>query len=290
MIIFLTFLSALSILLLLFFILIHMGFRAPRIAEKKNPGDFGLKYRPVNIPNVKGKKLFAWYLMPFDDPSAPTLLIMHGWGANAQMMLPLAKPFYKNGMNILLIDARSHGQSPRDGYSSMPKFAEDVGCAIDWLRAHTGKKDGGIALLGHSVGAAAVLLAASKRDDVDAVISLSSFAHPKWMMRRQLMRLPLLSFLSPLILGYVQWVIGHRYDAIAPINSICSIKCPVLLVHGSDDETIPVDDMRAIKKNCTRARSEVLLIPGAGHASISKIRDYADDLIAFLKRAGLQGL
>ncbi len=273
-------------LLGLFFLAVHIGFRAPRIAEKGNPGDFGLKYRQVNIPAASGVNLFAWQINASATTGVPAIIILHGWGANSEIMLPLAQPFHSAGMNVLLVDARNHGRSGHDGYSSMPKFAEDVGHAADWLRAQPETHNSKIALLGHSVGAAAVLLAASRRSDVDAVISISSFAHPEWLMRRQLQRAYLPNSLITLVLRYVEKVIGHRFDDIAPMNTLCEVKCPVLLVHGTEDKTIPVSDFRAIESNCEGRKYKVLLIPGAGHGSIDKVEDHSDDLIRFLKYAG----
>jgi pimeloyl-ACP methyl ester carboxylesterase len=64
---------------------------------------------------------------------APTLIVMHGWGANSEMMLPLADPFYHAGYALLIVNARNHGWSERDARSSAPHFAEDLECALDWL-------------------------------------------------------------------------------------------------------------------------------------------------------------
>jgi alpha-beta hydrolase superfamily lysophospholipase len=70
----------------------------------------------------EGKRLFGW-LLPV--PSAITsLVILHGWGGNAERMLPMALPFHRAGMNVLLVDARNHGRSDRHGFSSLPRFAE----------------------------------------------------------------------------------------------------------------------------------------------------------------------
>jgi pimeloyl-ACP methyl ester carboxylesterase len=170
----------------------------------------------------------------------------------------------------------------------MPKFAEDAEAALDWLRDH--RKPSKCALLGHSVGAAAVLLAASRRQDVDAVISVSSFAHPEWLMSRQFSRIPVLKPLTKPLLRYVEWVIGHRFKDIAPVQTVKQIRCPVLLVHGTEDETIPVECLEAIAESAGgQSPVEVLLIPDAGHASVDKIRSHAGELLAFFEKAGFSG-
>jgi len=106
------------------FLAIHLGFRAPRRIEKGNPADFGLPYRETGIHTRRGKNLFAWWL-PAATP-APTIILLHGWGGNAELMLPLALPLPHAGLNVLLLDARNHGRSDSASFSSLPRFAEDV--------------------------------------------------------------------------------------------------------------------------------------------------------------------
>ncbi len=268
----------------------YMGFKAPRNRQDGDPSDFDMAFEQVEIPTDHGFKLFGWHVLASSDPLNATLLIVHGWGANTQMMLPLAEPFYHAGINILLVDARNHGSSPDDGISSLPKFTVDAESSIDWLKKQTRDGGGRIALLGHSVGAGAALLAASRRDDIDAVISISSFAHPLLLMQRHLQRpyksLIILRMMAPIVMAYTQWLIGYKFDEIAPMNALCKISCPVLLVHGTKDEVIPLSDLRGIETNCPDKVPEVLLIEGAGHESINKIKQHDQDLVDFLHRCG----
>ena len=267
----------------LFLIGLHLGFRAPKTPEEKTPEDFGIPFKEQYISSVSGKKLFSW-LLPVEN-SEQTLIILHGWGGNAELMLPLALPFYKAGMNILLIDSRGHGKSDSDTFSSLPRFAEDLGYAIDWLRETHPELSKKIALLGHSVGAGAVLFEASKRDDIDAVISVSAFAHPEWMMKRFLKSVHIPNFLSKLVLLYVQWLIDHPYPSFAPLNTVCRVSAPILIVHGKIDSTIPIEDAHAIMENCPQPHLELLEIEGAGHESVEKIEEHSDLLINFLHKA-----
>ncbi|WP_456388223.1 alpha/beta hydrolase, partial [Profundibacter sp.] len=238
----------------LFMFAVRHGFKAPRIPEVGDPADLGMVFRQVDITACNGANLFGWHILANENAPTPTVLIMHGWGVNAEVVLPIAHPFYDAGFNVLLVDARNHGSSGSGGHSSMPTFAQDIGSAFDWLKAQP--ETGKIALIGHSVGAAATLLVASRRHDMDAVISIASFAHPEWLMRRHLQSLHLPKPLIALVLRYVERIIGHRYDDIAPMNSLCKIQCPVLLVHGQVDKTIPVADVHAIAGNCTGKTAE----------------------------------
>jgi len=280
---FLTMATAVSAILLA----IHLGFRAPRRIEKRTPADFGLPYHETGIRTRTGKTLFAWWL-PAATP-APTIILLHGWGGNAELMLPLAQPLHAAGLNVLLLDARNHGRSDSASFSSLPRFAEDIAEAIDWVRKQAKGQTDHIALLGHSVGGGAVLFEASRRCDIAAVISIAAFAHPEWMMRRYLGRFRVPALFTAWILRYVEWIIGHRYDEIAPIHTACRIKCPVLLVHGTADKTVPVTDALAIRKHCNKTSLELLLIENADHESVEVIEEHASQLVSFITRVGVLG-
>lgn len=265
--------------------LIHRLYRAPRVLESKSPADFGLASREARIPTARGRRLFGW-LIALDRP-APLVVIVHGWGGNAGHMLPLAPLFHHAGLHVLLIDARNHGRSDGDNFSSMPRFAEDVDHAVDWAARELGGHCGKRVLLGHSVGGGAVLLAASRHTDIAAVISIASFAHPADMMRRQLRAHGVPALLVGAILTYIEWVIGYRYDDIAPVHTVCRTGCPVLLVHGTHDTTVPVADARAIHAACPDPNVELLLIEGGTHTSVARLDSRGRELLSFLARAGV---
>ena len=280
-----TLLPSLLTLIVVVVLAIHAGFHPPRRRERHTPGDRGIEYEMHHISSAGGKRLFAWWLPT--DPSAATIILLHGWGGNAELMLPLAIPFHRAGLNVLLIDARNHGSSDAAFFTSLPRFAEDVERAIDWVKSHAQIPGRPIVLLGHSVGAGAVLYAASRRRDIAAVISVAAFAHPAWMMRRYLARFHLPGWLLASILRYVEWVIGHRYETFAPLNTICHVDCPVLLVHGSQDRTVPVSDVAAMADRGQRRAVEVLIVEGAGHDSVETIESHGASMIDFLRVRGI---
>jgi alpha-beta hydrolase superfamily lysophospholipase len=265
---------------LLFPVVLHLAYRAPRIKENTTPEEIGLQYSEHRIPTVKNKQLYSW-MIPAEN-SCCTLVIVHGWGANAEMMLPLAEPFHAAGIDLLLYDARNHGQSDSDSFSSLPRFAEDLESVLEWLQQRSPNHK--VVILGHSVGAAASILTASRGADIDLVISVSGFAHPRLMMNRHLDRPWLPGVLRPLILNYVQWVIGFRFDDIAPMNRISHVSCPVLLAHGTADTTVPIEDMYLIEASATAERPvQVIAVKGAKHDSVLHFKLHADELIQFIR-------
>jgi pimeloyl-ACP methyl ester carboxylesterase len=185
-------------------------------------------------------------------------------------------------MDLLLYDARNHGKSDSASFSSLPRFAEDLGTALAWVKRN--QPNHALVVLGHSIGAAAAILAASKRADINLVIALSGFAHPDLVMNRHLDRPWLPRFLKLLIKKYIQWIIGSRFDDIAPMNRIAHINCPVLLAHGTDDKVVPISDMHLIEANARPGNLvRVLSVEGAKHDSIDSFHEHAETLVGFVQ-------
>lgn len=284
-------LAALGLLLLLlrgFHGYIRRGLAPQRLATLQTPGDLGLAYREVRIPTANGLCLAGWFLPAEGAGPAPVVVLLHGWSANSGTLLPLARPLHQAGFTLLFFDARCHGRSDEDRFTSLPRFAEDLEHALIWLASESpvdGKRMVGqrIALVGHSVGAGAALLVASRRDDIAALASIAAFSHPERMMRRLLAarHIPFIPF-GWYILGYVQRVIGQRFDDIAPIHTIRKVRCPTLLVHGAEDRTVPVAEARAIHGARAGDHVQLKIIPGS-HDEYGDIELEAQALVAFMK-------
>ena len=265
--------------------LIRRGLRAPRIAEGATPG--AVAWQAVEFTTANRKTLRGWWIPAAER--APALAVIHGWGGNATMMLPLVDALHRAGYGLLLFSARNHGASESDSFSSLPRFAEDLEHAFDWLRARPEVDAQRVGLLGHSVGAGAALLVAARRREVAAVVSLSAFAHPAGMMRRWLRAkgIPFWPF-GWYILAYVQHAIGYRFDDIAPQRTVADIACPVLLVHGTEDETVPVSDAHAILAGARPGLARLLLISGQ-HEGFDDIAGPLAQVVEFLDRIDAPG-
>jgi uncharacterized protein len=263
------------------------GFRAPRLAHAVTPAALGLPAREVAIATANGKQLFAWLIAAPSGVRAPAVLVMHGWGANAALMLPAVQPLHDAGYAVLLVDARCHGRSDDDRFTSLPRFAEDIEHALNWLARQQEVDSNRIAMLGHSVGAGAVLLVAARRRFVAAVVSVSAFAHPREVMRRLLTRnhLPFMP-IGWYVMRQVQQLIGHRFDDIAPERSIARVHCPVLLAHGRDDATVPFDDAQRILAAGLKAKRRVqLLALEGGHEVSDALLQREGVMLQFLAQA-----
>jgi len=264
------------------------GLRAPRLPHKLGPPTHGVAddaVREVRMAGLGGKQLFGWMVSPSPGVRhpVPAVLVMHGWGANASMMSSVIPPLHAAGFAVLLLDARCHGESDDESFTSMPRFAEDIAAGLAWLRLQPDIDAHRLSLIGHSVGAAAALLHASQHDDVRAVVSLSAFAHPREVMRRFMAekRVPY-PLLGWYVMRHVQNVIGVSFDTIAPIHTIARVRCPTLLVHGSEDDTVPVADAERLLAASSHAR--MLLVQG-DHDLRAAVSVHGQALVEFLQAA-----
>lgn len=267
-------------------VLIHRAYRAPRTLEQKTPEDLGLGYQVVRIKTENNKHLFAWYIPSTDNTkNQPAIVIIHGWGGNAGHMLPFAAVLHQAGYTTLLVEARNHGNSDSDSFSSMPRFAEDLEHGVNWLSRQPNIDPKQLFLLGHSVGAGAALLVASRRADLAGVISVSAFSHPVKMMRKQFQinHIPYIPF-GWLLLRFIEKTIKVRFDDIAPCNTINKTTQAVLLVHGEEDDCVSSEDAQQIYANRPNEKVELLLLPKTGHDSRDAIFTHGENLITFLHK------
>lgn len=261
-----------------------------RLAHHTDPAELGLSFTKHRIPGENGKSLHAWLVAPaamaeMPARAAPAVIVMHGWGGNAAMMLPLARPLANAGFAALFLDARCHGLSDEDDFTSLPRFAADIQHAHAWLCRRPEVDAARIAFLGHSVGAGAALLAASRQAEIAAVVSISAFSHPVTMMRRWMAwrRIPQ-GLIGTGVLRWVERTIGHRFDDIAPLTTVSRVEAPVLLLHGEDDTVVPADEARQILAAGRPGRVRLVLLEGS-HDRFAEPDAEAARIVEFLAAA-----
>ena len=259
-------------------------FRVPHIPSGDTPAQVGLQAEDVTIDGPRGRRLRAWFVpVPATGPQ-PAAVVLHGWTGSASLMLPIARPLLAAGLHVLLLDARCHGRSDDDSFSSMPDFATDAEHALAWLRADPRVDADRVVLVGHSVGAGACLMVAARDPRVAAVVSLSSMADPAAYMGRAMRRRGVPGVAVRFVLNEIQRAVGQRFTEFAPLTTIARLRVPVLLIHGAEDPVVPLADAEALQ-SAAPAGTDLLIIPGVGHSAIGDFLTVAPAVTAFLHRA-----
>lgn len=258
-------------------------FAPQRIARERGggvgsttPGDLGLTAEHVWLESGSGIRLHGWFV-PVPG-AAPAVLVVHGWGGNASLMLPLAPELHRAGFHALFLDVRNHGLSEPDRFVSMPRFADDLEVALDWLEDRPEVTT--IGVIGHSVGAGAAILSASRGRSPGAVVSVAAPADPGDLMRELMARLP-----RPLlgaVLAVVQRIIGARFEDFAPRHRVSAVESPLLLVHGDADSVVPVASLHELAT--AQPRAEVLMVADAEHSDLERFAPHFGEITGFLSR------
>jgi pimeloyl-ACP methyl ester carboxylesterase len=246
----------------------------PQLEVHQSPADLGLREEQVWLMNPRDIQLHGWFVSA--GGRAPAVIVLHGWGGNAAHMLDLAPAINEAGLHSLFLDARNHGLSEHDDHVSMLKFAEDLETAVEYLKEREDVTD--IAVIAHSVGAAAAIYYASYNDEVAAVVAVASFAHPGELMDENL---PLPQPIRWAVLKAVETMIGKGFDVIAPRARIAHVSAPVLLVHGEQDDIVPIEDSYELAE--LGRETELLVVPEGGHSDLGPFEPYFPEVIGFIR-------
>lgn len=200
----------------------------------------------------------------FDNDSDINIVYLHGWGQNKEMMMPIAKPFIKKH-NVLIIDLPGFGQSeePTDIWT-IEEFAEVV---HEIVKKHKIKNP---IMIGHSFGGKISIIYSLKYEVSKLVLLASPYKQkikkPTFKMRvyKTVKKIPGLKKLE----GFVKKHVGSedyrsasetmRKILVKHVNldlteDVKNIKCPTLLIWGTNDDAVSIEDARELEKlisNC----------------------------------------
>ena len=189
----------------------------------------------------------AGYYWPAEAGNDTLVVYFHGNAYNQLVGAARAEPLRKGGHGVLVASYRGFGDNP-GAPSEEGLFAD----AEAWMaKARELAPGADIYLFGHSLGGAMALEMAA-RHEVAGVATLGTFAR--------------LADQAPNI---ARGILPDRYDNVAAIRRVSE---PVLLLHGTEDEVVPIaagEELAAASPNATLVR-----LKGAGHhVDLTKISE-----------------
>jgi len=128
------------------------------------------------IPVEGGDSRGAFLDPPERDARPPGVVLMHGFGSDRRFSSSMARRLAQAGYAVLAIDARGHGQNRNPflrSYGRPEFFQPDLAAAVDFLRASPFCDGSRLAVMGHSMGAGAVLDYATRDSGLDAAVMVA---------------------------------------------------------------------------------------------------------------------
>jgi pimeloyl-ACP methyl ester carboxylesterase len=266
----------------------HTTLRPPRRRTTGEPGDWDLPYEQVSFES-DGCSLRGWLVPAKQGGRCPAVVLTHGWGASAEQMLPVAAILHKAGICSLLFNVRGHGDSDPAEYVSISRYADDIHRAVDDLASRREVDPHRIGLVGHSMGAAASLLEASKDERIRAVVSSAGFADFNDLTTQLLKWRRLPGFPFRRLIHYF-WMsrTGLTMLEVNPAEAIKRVRCPVLLLHGDLDEVVPPEQLQKLRSQAPSANLRSVLVPARDHGDIFRSEVFERELVRFLHEVLVQ--
>jgi alpha-beta hydrolase superfamily lysophospholipase len=219
---------------------------------------FDQRFEEIRVP-VPGAMLDALHFT--QEQPRGLVFFIHGNAGNLATWTTGIDFYRRVNYDLFIFDYRGYGKST-GRIESEDQLVADVRAAWDAIAPRY--RDKPIVIYGRSLGTG---LAARLAREVDPrlLVLVSPYTSLAAIGKREYPLVP-------------EWLNRYplRTDAV-----IGSIKCPILLVHGTDDLLIPITESERLK-SLARAPTELLAIDGAGHHDIQRFAAYLDGLAARL--------
>lgn len=200
----------------------------------------------VTLTTEDGLALHAWWLPP--RPGRPTVLYCHGnTGSMADCAFKVAA-YRAAGLGVLLFDYRGFGGNA--GRPSEQGLYADARAARRFLHEQ-GVADDRLVIHGESLGSGVAAQMALEHPPAALVLEAAFVSIPA-VGKRQYPWLP------------VHRLTKDRFETLA---KIARIHCPVFLLHGEDDDLVPVAMAQALFARANDPK-QMHVFPGALHANL----------------------
>ena len=212
-----------------------------------SPSSVGLpEAEPVTFVTADGVTLHAWFVPGRRFPAQFTVLVFNGNAGNRAYRAPLAAALGANGLSVLLLDYRGYGENA--GTPSERGLAADARAARAYLARRSDVDASRIVYFGESLGSAVATGLAAEHPPA-ALILRSPFAS---MAEVGQFHYPLLP---------VRRLLRDRYAA---IDRIQQVRSPLLVIAGSRDTIVPLEQSRRLYDAAPSPKT-LVIVEGADH-------------------------
>lgn len=212
----------------------------------------------------------------YGNPKGKPIVLLHGWGQNIEMMKPVGE-FFKEKYRVIIIDLPGHGMSDE------PTYAYTVYDYVAVIKKLLKEIDvDNPIIIGHSFGGKIGLVYSSMYKVSKLILLGSPYKKAitklslKIKIMKKLKKIPVLRLFENVVkkrMGSTDYRDASPIMRQIMVNTVNldisevlnKIKAPTLIIWGSRDEAVPVEDAYELEK----------LIPNAGLVVIDGASHYA---------------
>ncbi len=193
--------------------------------------------------------------------------------------MPLLQALVGRNYDVFMFDFRGHGSSGSARMSLGQFETRDVAGALAYLKTR-GVNEVGV--LSFSLGANTAINCAPEHPEMRAILADSVWAELSPVAEYQLSRMAgVPSFFLPGVTASARLLHGIDIAGNRPASALATLGSrPILLIHGTEDDLIPVANAYLLQKAAaSNPNFELWIVPGSGHTTA-----YPDHPDEFQKR------
>lgn len=259
----------------------------PRLfLQRETPESKGLTYEPFTATTHDSLRLTGWYVHARADALVGTIVLLHGYASCKERMLSVADFFSRNGFDVVLYDARAHGES-EGTYCSFGYFeASDVSRVVEaiWKQFNLTRPVG---LYGRSLGAVVALRALARDQRFQSAVLESPFEDFRQTVSNYLDLSLAMGWrmISDVVADRAASLAHFSSDSVVLLNDAHRVLQPVLVAHGLQDVEVSAEYGKSIFDHLGSPRKVWYPIPSAGHNDVFRAggAEYEQTLIQFFR-------
>jgi pimeloyl-ACP methyl ester carboxylesterase len=206
----------------------------------------------------------------------PTVLLHHGWSGRAGQMSAFVDPLLRKGYRVVAYDAPAHGASPGRS-TGLPVLAEAL--------KEFGDLNGGIhAVIAHSIGCAATMLAIKNGLSVDRAVLLAPPSDMRVFLSVFAEHFAMNDRLKEGMARRIASWFGIDWAEMDAIHWARRARPPLLIFHDRDDETVPWAHGRTVREAWQNA--DLVTTERLGHRRIRLDPEVIERAVAFVGQGG----
>lgn len=211
----------------------------------------------ITLHTKDGLHLLAWYKPA--KPNQTTVLFLHGNAGHIGHRMPLVRQLLDAGFGVLLLEYRGYGSN--EGHPSEKGLYEDGQAAIRFLQAANVEPQQ-VMLFGESLGTGVATELAAQYP-VCALVLQSPFTS-----------------MTDLARFHYPWVFLKPWDRFDSFSKIQSIHAPLLILHGTQDDIVPIAQARKLFAQAQEPK-KMLEFNESSHNDMWDTPSYSQNIIQF---------